>query len=515
MPGQSSKPSGVSDRDVIVIGAGPNGLACAHRLASKGRKVTLIEAESQPGGGARALPDLAPGLTPSLAHLVWQLDPRVEAAMDLARHGLAWEATDIPTTVIGRDGNLVIRGALTDGPDAAAWKALHQRLMSFAAALEPFRRMAPPRLQAAGNSWGKLAKNLLGIRALGTKDFRELLRVILINAHDVAQDELSDPRLRAALCFDAVLGAWAGPRSPNTLILLLDRLAGEILGRKGAPGLPKGGMPALAAAMAASAKAAGVTLRKGTPVVKINVADDQVTGVTLEGGEVINAAQVISAIGPKTTILSLAGAEHFDTGMITALRHQKSRGGTAKLHLALSASPDFRGADLRARLLLAADEHEVESAFNPVKYGEVPSRPVMEVVTPTAFSGGNGPHLLSANVQFAPRAPKAGEDAAREAMLAASMARLEEAAPGIGALVTKAEILMPYDIERQFGMAGGNWHHGELAVEQMLFNRPIAPLSRYATPLKGLWLTGAGTHPGGMSGAAGWNAAEAVLEAKA
>ncbi|SEC55992.1 NAD(P)/FAD-dependent oxidoreductase [Rhodobacter sp. 24-YEA-8] len=511
MPGPSFSRT---SSDVIVIGAGPNGLACAHRLASKGRKVTLIEADAEPGGGIRALPDLAPGLTPSLAHLVWQLDPRVEAAMDLTRHGLSWEATDIPTTVIGREGNLVIRGALTDGPDAAAWKALHQRLMSFAAALEPFRRMAPPRLQAGGNSWGRLAKNLIGIRALGTKDFRELLRVILINAHDVAQDELSDPRLRAALCFDAVLGAWAGPRSPNTLILLLDRLAGEITGRKGALGLPKGGMPALAQAMTNAATAAGVSLRSNSRVSRITVADDRVTGVALASGETLVAPVVISAIGPKATILSLAGPEHFDTGLVTALRHQKSRGGTAKLHLALSARPDFQGADLRSRLLLAADEHEVETAFNPVKYGEVPDRPVMEIVIPTAFSGGTGPHLLSANVQFAPHAPRAGEDAAREAMLKACLARLEEASPGISALITRAGILMPYDIERQFGMAGGNWHHGELAVEQMLFNRPIAPLSRYATPLKGLWLTGAGTHPGGMSGAVGWNAADAVLEAR-
>ncbi len=512
MPGLSSNRA---SPDVIVIGAGPNGLACAHRLASKGRKVTLIEAEATPGGGARALPELVPGLTPSLAHLVWQLDPRVEAAMDLTRHGLSWAATDIPTTVIAPGGNLVIRGAFTEGPDAAAWRALHQRLMSFAAALEPFRRMAPPRLQAAGNSWGKLAKNLIGIRALGTKDFRELLRVILINAHDVAQDELTDPRLRAALCFDAVLGAWAGPRSPNTLILLLDRMAGEISGRKGALGMPNGGMPALTAAMANAASAAGVSLRSNSRVRRITVSADQVTGVELETGEILAAPLVVSAIGPRATILSLAGAGHFDTGLVTALRHQKSRGGTAKLHLALSALPDFGGADPRSRLLLAADEHEVETAFNPVKYGETPARPVMEIVIPTAFGPGGGPHLLSVNVQFAPHAPKAGEDAARDAMLTACLARLEEAAPGISALITKAEMLMPYDIERQFGMAGGNWHHGELAVEQMLFNRPIAALSRYATPLKGLFLSGAGTHPGGMSGAAGWNAADAVLEAKA
>src|SRR5690606_21602801 len=284
---------------------------------------------------------------------------------------------------------------------------------------------------------------------------------------------------------------------------------------KAAPGMPKGGMPALALAMKNAAVAAGVSLRSNSRVSRITVTDDRVTGVALESGETITAPVVISAIGPRATILSLAGAKHFDTGLVTALRHQKSRGGTAKLHLALAARPDFRGADLRTRILLAADEHEVETAFNPVKYGEVPARPVMEIVIPTVFSASSGPHLLSANVQFAPHVPKAGETEARAGMLKACLARLEEAAPGIGGLITKAEILMPYDIERQFGMAGGNWHHGELSVEQMLFNRPIAALSRYATPLKGLWLTGAGTHPGGMSGAAGWNAADALLEAKA
>ncbi len=515
MPGPFSD-SGTTD--VVVIGAGPNGLACAARLAQKGRRVTLLEAEPEPGGGARALADIAPGWpAPALAHLVRHIDPRVEAAMDLSRHGLDWVAADLPTTILSPEGPLTLRGDQAEGADAAAWKALHRRLMSFAAALEPFRQMTPPRLAGSGNAWGRLGRNALGLRRLGTAEFREFLRMILINAHDVAQDELTDPRLRAALCFDATLGAWAGPRSPNTLILYLDRLAGQIAGRKAALGLPRDGLAGLTRAMTRAAQASGVTLRTDARVARIEIADDRVTGLVLTDGETISAPLIVSAIGPKPTLLNLVGPRHLDAGMTTRLRHQKSRGGAAKLHLALSGLPDF-GTDPKARLILAKDEHAVETAFNPVKYGEVPEAPVMEIVLPSAFAPGQAPatpHVLSAIVQFAPHAPRAGEDEARAAMLAACLARLEEAAPGIGKLIVKADLLMPYDIERKFGMYGGNWHHGELSVEQMLFLRPLPQLSRYATPVSGLWLTGAGTHPGGMSGAAGWNTAEAILEARA
>lgn len=504
--------------DVIVIGGGINGLACAARLAAKGRRVTLVEAEEATGGAARILPDLAPGFrAPPLAHLLWHLDPRVERGMALARHGLAWAAQDIATTVLAPGTTpLKVAGATTTGPDAAAWNRLYSRLSRMADRLDPFRRMAPPALKGKGNDWLALVRHALGLRTLGAADFRELLRILLINAHDVATDELTDPRLRALLCFDATLGAWAGPRSPNTLILWLDRLAGQVAGEKRSLSLPRGGLPGLAQAMTQAARAAGVTIRTGARVARIDIAADRADGVTLDSGEMLSARIVVSAIGPKPTLLSLVGPRHLDAGLVTRLRHQKARGATAKLHLALSGLPDF-GADPRSRLLLAPDEQAVETAFNPVKYGDTPDTPVMEILLPSVFEPGHAPeggHILSANVQFAPHAPKDPGRAAA-ALLSATMAQLERAAPGIGALVKATDFLMPQDIEARFGMAGGSWHHGDLSVEQMLFLRPLPELSRYATPIAGLWLTGAGTHPGGMSGAAGWNAAEAIERARA
>ena len=189
----------------------------------------------------------------------------------------------------------------------------------------------------------------------------------------------------------------------------------------------------------------------------------------------------------------------------------------AGLVLALTSLPDFRGADLMARLVIAPSSNAVESAFNPVKYGEVPGAPVMEILISSLHDPALAPpghHVLSAIVQYAPHAPKLGEATARAQMLEACLAQLETYAPGIRTRVAHAELLMPYDIAARFGMQGGNWHHGELSVEQMLFLRPLAELAQYRTPIDGLWLAGAGSHPGGgISGAAGWNAAEALLKA--
>jgi phytoene dehydrogenase-like protein len=234
-------------------------------------------------------------------------------------------------------------------------------------------------------------------------------------------------------------------------------------------------------------------------------------------GQELRAPLVISAINPRTTFQKLVGPRHLDAGFYRRTWHIRSRGGAAKLHLALNGTPGFQGADLRHRLVLAASSEAVEAAFNPVKYDEVPEAPVMEVILPSAHEAGmapDGQHVLSAIVQFAPHAPKMGLEAARAAMLKASLRVLESASPGLRGQISAAELLMPQDIEARFGMVGGNWHHGELAVEQMLFNRPLFEVARYATPIAGLWLAGAGSHPGGgIHGAAGWNAAGAVLEA--
>ncbi len=510
--------------DVIVIGGGTNGLAAAHRLQSSGRKVLVLESAAAAGGAALGH-EFAPGFrSPGLAHVANQIDNRVMSGMDLARHGLGFVTSSVSSTALSATGDhLVLEGAagasikgnLSDA-DRKNWLALRKQLLSFAEVLAPFKQITAPRIaKGAGNEFGKLAKFGLNLRMLGKADFREFLRMILINVYDVVNDELTDKRLKGLLTFDATLGSWLGPRSPNSLILLLNRLSGEVAGQRATLALPKGGMAAVAEAMVKSAAASGVVVRTGAAVDSLLIEDDKAVGVTLANGEEVRAKLVVSAMNPKTTFLKLIGPRHLDAGFVKCIGDQKSRGAAAKLHLALKAAPDFRGADLKSRLVIAPSDDQVELAYNAVKYGEVPKRPVMEIVIPSAHETGfapTGQHVLSAVVQFAPHKPKAGPDAARAEMLENTLAMLEEHAPGIRSLITHAELLMPYDIEARYGMVGGNWHHGELSVEQMLFLRPIAGIAQYATPIEGLWLAGAGCHPGGgISGAAGWNAAERIL----
>lgn len=503
--------------DVIVIGGGTNGLASAFRLQKSGRKVLVLESHGEVGGAATAR---GTKVSLPLAHLVNKLDQRVEAKMNLSVHGLRWLEANLPTTALSHTGNhLTLSGVALSGDgsadEQAAWNALRGKLMRFASLLAPFKEIAPPRLARQGNNnWLKLARTGLKLRMMGKAGMREFMRLLLINVYDVLEDELTHPLLKGVLAFDATLGSWLGPRSPNSLILLLDRMAGQVGGLQGALALPAGGVANVANAMASAARAAGVEIRTGASVSRILVESDKAAGIALAGGEEIRAPVVVSAISPKTTILLLVGHEFLDTGFINRIRHQKSRGAAAKLHLKLKALPDFKKADPKSRLVIAPSSEAVELAYNPVKYGEVPEAPVMEIVMPSAFE--DGEHALSAIVQYAPHDPVMGKDKARKIMLANTLAQLERHAPGIGKLVAQAELLMPYDIEERYGMAGGNWHHGELSVEQMLFLRPVPGFARYATPIQNLWLASAGCHPGGgISGAAGWNAAEAILGAGA
>jgi phytoene dehydrogenase-like protein len=515
--------------DVIVIGGGHNGLVAATVLAKGGRKVLLIEADDELGGPART-EEFFPGYRASTAHILNRLHPEVVKALDLTHHGLSFARADLATTaLVSPDRDAIVLsggwGEAIDGDvsetEKRAWLAMRAQLVRHAAILKPFLTRIPLTLDGMS-----LAETLgfggaaLALRRLGKEDMRDFLRMMLMNVHDVADEHLTDDRLKGFLGFEAVLGSHLGPRSPTSLLGLYYRLAGEVARVPGGQILPTGGMGAVVFALRSAAEAAGVSIRTGAAVARILVERGAAVGVRLADGTEPHARTIVSAINPHTTLADLVGPAELDTGVVRKARAIRMKGNVAKLHLALTGVPAFRAPRqaLRGRLVIAPSSEAVERAFNPAKYGAFSPEPVMELTLPSIADPSLAPAsgcVVSANVQFAPYDLRGGWEAGRPAFLVAIMAVLERHAPGIGALVQRAELLTPADLEARYRMPGGHWHHGELQVDQMLVNRPFFGAERFATPIDGLWLASAGSHPGGgISGVPGLNAARAVMKGR-
>jgi phytoene dehydrogenase-like protein len=517
--------------DSIVIGAGHNGLVCAATLARGGRSVLVLEAAEHLGGAA-CTREFAPGYRVSGgAHLLHLMPANLIRELQLEAHGLKWAARRMDTTVLRPHA---APAALSEGlssADEAAWVQYRQRMHRFAGTLAGLLSRAPPRLKVA--HWSDrlgLLNMAWQVRRLGRRDMRELLRIGGMNVYDLLQENFSSDALKGALGLDAVLGSNFGPRSPGTVLTLLYRLAGEFAAgetpRAAAPASvlsqPLGGMGSLCEALGKSAAAAGAVIRVRAPVVQVLIEGDRAVGVQLAGGERIAARHVISSADPKTTFLTLLGARHLDTGFVRRVNHIRARGLAAKLHLALNRPPPFaavRDAQLKGRLLLAPTLEHIEHAYNHAKYGEFSAAPVMEITLPTANDATLAPaghHVLSAVVQYAPYALRGGWENGRAGFLEAALKSLETVAPGLRECIVAAEVLTPVDLEREFRSSGGHWHHGDLAFDQFFMLRPVPGAAQYRTPVEGLYLCGAGCHPGGgVMGLAGRNAARGILEARA
>jgi phytoene dehydrogenase-like protein len=532
-----------SDRyDVIVIGGGHNGLVCAATLARGGRKVLVVEAANELGGAART-EEFAPGFHVSLAHLLNRLHPEVTRSLELEKHGLVLSADRAtaghsaerkassalalaPSVALSAEREpLTLQGAYGEGlegastAEARAWSALRAQLMRHAGILKPLLTKRPPDLEgmALSQSAG-LGLVALNLRRLGKEDMRDFLRMFLMNVADVLDEHLADDRLRGLIAFDATLGSQLGPRSPTSLLGLYYRLTGEVAGTAGGQVVPIGGMGAVCAALVRAADAACVMTKRGTAVVRIAVEKGRAAGIVLGSGEEIRAKTIVCAINPLTTFLDLVGPRELDTGFVRKVTTIRMKGNVAKLHLALDRPPEFSGVSAeahRGRLVIAPSPDHVERAFNPCKYGAFSPEPVMEITLPSLTDPSLAPAgacVLSVNVQYAPYSLKEGWEAGKPKFFQAIMAVLERHAPGIGKMVRHADLLTPPDIEARYRMPGGHWHHGEMQADQMLMSRPVFGASGYDTPIEGLFLAGAGSHPGGgVSGVPGLNAARRVM----
>jgi phytoene dehydrogenase-like protein len=339
---------------------------------------------------------------------------------------------------------------------------------------------------------------------------------------DLLDEWFDDDALKGCLASTGVVGVWAGPRTPGTAYNLLHHALGELDGRPGAWGHVRGGMGAISVALARAAQAHGATIRTAAPVAAIDIADGAVRGVTLDGGEALRAPLVVSGAHPQTTILDLAGAAHFPAEVFDDMRRYRSRGASVKVNLVLSQPPRHAGMDaaeqaalLRTGLALCPSIDDLERAWQDAVLGRPASAPYVEIEVPSivdpTLADGDG-CVATLFTQYGPPDAEGWPDGARERYLDACLARLESVAPGVAGSVVHAEVLAPPDLERIFGLRGGSIFHGEQDLAQLAFMRPSPALARYATPVRGLYLCGAGTHPGGgVMAAAGHNAAMRVL----
>lgn len=511
----------MTERRVVIVGGGHNGLVCAAYLARAGKEVTVLEAADRLGGAA-VTREFAPGFHVSAgAHFLYALDGKVRADLALDSHGLAMAREDLRTVALSTEGAplVMLRERVIAGDipstDRDALREYWRALQAFASVLGKQHGRVPPRL-----AWQSLrealpaAKLAWDLRRLGRQDMREFLRVATMSLQDLLDEYFEDERFKGALALDGVLGTKLGPRSGGTVLAAWHRMSGG-----GVLSLPRGGMGSVTMALAAAARAVGVELRTAARVASIDMAGDRVAGVTLQSGERIAADIVVSNADPRTTFLKLLGARHIETEFTRRMGHVRSVGTAAKLHVALRGLPTFGGVSaehLGERLVIAPSCDYIDRAFNPAKYQAFSVEPVFEISIPTLHDAAlapTGQHVLSAVVQYAPYDLQGGWGAQREAFLERVLGVLERHAPGIRSLIAAVELSTPADLEREFAMHGGHWHHAELALDQLLMLRPVPGAAQYETPVNGLYLCGAGSHPGGgVMGTAGRNAARVVLE---
>jgi len=513
-------------RLTIIIGAGHNGLACAAYLAKAGRQVMVLEAGQQIGGLAVTREFTPEYKVSSGAHLLSMLDRQLCKDLGLEANGLELAAQDLGSVALATDGKHLqmngqnIVGDSLSADDQASYQSFQARMMRFADLLRRLNREPPPRLALEDKKQRrKLLKLAWNMRRLGKKDMREFLRIAGINIFDILEERFDDPLLKGALSLDGVLGTMLGPRSNNSVFTLLQKISGQLDSSHQGYALPRGGMGSVSSALAATAQKYGATIMTSAPVSKIVMEDDRVGGVDLAAGEHIEAPVVISNADPRTTFFDLLGASNLEAGFARQINNVRMKGSSAKLHLALNGLPEFTGLDkelLGSRLLIAPDMEFVELAFNHAKYGEFSEQPVMEISIPTIHDdslASEGKHVLSAVVQYAPYDLKGGWESGRRRFEDRIMDVLSRYAPGIRSQLVDSELLTPEDIERNFRVTGGHWHHGELALDQALMLRPVPGAAQYASPVPGLYLCGAGAHPGGgVMGHAGRNAARVVLK---
>ena len=523
---------GVFERDVVIIGGGHNGLACAGYLAKAGLDVLVLEKRDLVGGAA-ATEEPWPGYRVSSAsYVVSLMPPQVVRELDLKRFGYGVSIITPDYFVPFPDGtSLTLWGdverdaaniARFNERDAAAYVAFDRYFDRVARLLKDLLFVVPPNMNL--RDLPKWAATAGRFRKWSGRDLHETVRLFTMSAADFLDEWFEDERVKGALATQAIIGAWCGPMTPGSAYVLMHHWIGEVDGHAGAWGWVKGGMGSISQAMARAAEAAGAEIRTSAEVDRVAInASGRALGVALVDGSLVRAQRIVSCAHPVTTYLSLVGEERLPGDVVRDVKRYRTRSGSVKLNVALSELPAFpswdQQGDLHKGLVAVSPSVEyLERAWDDAKYGRMSEHPYVEVVFPTAHEpeglAPKGKHLMLAFSQYGPYelADGSWDDGGRDEYAARVLKALGEFAPTLESSVEHLEVLTPKDIEDRFGLIGGNIMQGELTPDQLFSFRPIPGHGDYRTPVAGMYLCGSGTHPGGgVMGVPGRNAASVIL----
>jgi phytoene dehydrogenase-like protein len=526
-------PQRAGNYDVVIIGGGHNGLVCACYLADAGLSVKVLERRGVVGGAA-VTEEFHPGFRNSTAsYTVSLLNPKVIADLNLARHGLRVVerplANFLPLSG-ERGAYLKVGGGLAatqaevarfSTRDAAALPAYYTMLEQAAEVLRRLVLETPPNVGGGIGEIVPALKAMQAVRRLDLKGRRNLLALFAKSAGDLLDAWFESDALKAAFGFDAVVGNFASPYAPGSAYVLLHHVFGEVNGKSGQWGHAIGGMGAITQAMAREAVARGVSISCDAEVAKLLVSEGRATGVTLADGTEIKARAIAANVNPKLLFRDLLEPQHVEADFLERMRHYRCASGTLRMNVALSALPEFSclpggGVHQQSGIIMAPSLAYMERAWFDARATGMAAEPIVEMLIPSTVDDSLAPagmHVASLFCQHFNPDLATGQswDALREAAADRVIDTVNRYAPNFKASVLGRMTLTPLDLERRFGLIGGDIFHGALSLDQIFSARPVLGNADYRMPVAGLYLCGSGAHPGGgVTGLPGHNAAREI-----
>jgi phytoene dehydrogenase-like protein len=520
--------------DAIVIGAGHNGLTAAAYLARAGLSTLVLE-RREIVGGCCVTEEIAPGCRVSTtSYIASMLRPEVISELQLPKYGLRMVPCDPAIQVPFPDGQVVPwwadrerarqEFAKISAKDAARFVQVDDQLKKLARYLQPFFMEPPPEIGTSSvQGWSDLFRTGKRFKGISNAEIAQLVSFLTGSLGEFLDQNYESDKIKTMFLANNVYGKHGGPYQPGTAIgLLFHLLSGGEQELQGFYGHVMGGMGAITQAMAAAGKDLGVEIRTGTSVANVDVRDGRARSVVMEDGTEVRARMVLSNADPKRTFLKMVDAKELPEDFLAAVRGIKMAGPCAKVNFVLSEEPRFTGTSPQATALertfytLVPSLEFAERCYDIAKFGEIPEQLWVDCVVSSNADDSLAPagkHILTCFVQYVPYHLRHGNwDEKRELLGDRVVKKIAEYAPNVPSAIVARQVLTPLDLERTYGLTEGNIFHGDLRLEQLFFMRPVPGWSQYRTPIDGLYLCGAGAHPGGgVTGAPGRNAAHQAL----